>query len=52
MSFNASYIDSWIKVLKSDKKAIFKASGHARRAAEYLFEIRDVMRLYEQTVAA
>ncbi|MDA3979417.1 zincin-like metallopeptidase domain-containing protein [Gallibacterium sp. AGMB14963] len=52
MSFNASYIDSWIKVLKSDKKAIFKASGHARRATEYLFEIRDVMRLYEQTVAA
>lgn len=52
ISFNASYIDSWIKVLKSDKKAIFKASGHARRATEYLFEIRDVMRLYEQTVAA
>ncbi|MEH8093430.1 zincin-like metallopeptidase domain-containing protein [Gallibacterium anatis] len=48
ISNNASYIDSWIKVLKSDKKAIFRASGEARKAAEYLFEIRDTMRLYEQ----
>ncbi len=52
ITHNASYINSWIDVLKSDKKAIFRASGHARRAVEYLFEIRDVMRLYEQTIAA
>jgi antirestriction protein ArdC len=30
---HASYIDSWLKVLKNDKRAIFTASGHAQRAA-------------------
>jgi antirestriction protein ArdC len=33
---HASYIASWIKVLKSDKKAIFTASSQARQAMEYL----------------
>lgn len=33
---HASYIASWIKVLKGDKKAIFTASSAARKAAEYL----------------
>ena len=31
-----SYIASWLKVLKSDKKAIFTAAAAARRAAEFL----------------
>ncbi|MCP3463127.1 zincin-like metallopeptidase domain-containing protein [Bradyrhizobium sp. CCGUVB23] len=33
---HASYIASWIKVLKHDKRAIFTASSHAQRAADFL----------------
>jgi antirestriction protein ArdC len=33
---HASYIASWIKVLKNDKRAIFSASSHAQRAADFL----------------
>jgi antirestriction protein ArdC len=33
---HASYIASWIKVLKDDKRAIFSAASHAQRAADYL----------------
>lgn len=29
------YIDSWLDLLKADKRAIFRASGHARSASEY-----------------
>ena len=32
----ASYIASWIKVLKDDKRAIFTAASHAQRAADFL----------------
>ncbi|QOZ24129.1 ArdC family protein [Bradyrhizobium sp. CCBAU 51753] len=33
---HASYIGSWIKVLKNDKRAIFTAASHAQRAADLL----------------
>jgi len=33
---HASYIASWLKVLKGDKRAIFAAASHAQRAADYL----------------
>jgi antirestriction protein ArdC len=33
---HAAYIKSWIKVLKEDKRAIFKASALAAKAADYL----------------
>lgn len=33
---HASYIASWLKVLKSDKRAIFSAAAHAQRAVAYL----------------
>ena len=33
---HASYIESWLKVLKDDKRAIFTAAAHAQRAADYL----------------
>lgn len=33
---HAAYIDSWIKVLKSDKRAVFTAASHAQRAADFL----------------
>ncbi|EKQ2080632.1 DUF1738 domain-containing protein [Salmonella enterica] len=31
-----SYIDSWLQVLRSDKKALFRACSKAREATEYL----------------
>lgn len=33
---HASYIQSWLKVLKEDKRAIFSAAAHAQRAADFL----------------
>lgn len=33
---HASYIDSWLKVLKADKKAIFTAASAAAKAADFL----------------
>jgi antirestriction protein ArdC len=37
---HASYIASWIKVLKDDKRAIFTAASHAQRAADYLHSLQ------------
>jgi antirestriction protein ArdC len=33
---HAAYIDHWLKVLRSDKRAIFTAASHAQRAADFL----------------
>ena len=33
---HAAYIESWLKALKNDKRAVFTASSHAQRAADYL----------------
>lgn len=33
---HSSYIASWLKVLKDDKRAIFTAASHAQRAADFL----------------
>jgi antirestriction protein ArdC len=33
---HASYLASWLKVLKSDPRAIFTAASHAQRAADFL----------------
>ncbi|WP_338720747.1 zincin-like metallopeptidase domain-containing protein [Devosia sp. XK-2] len=33
---HAAYIQSWLKVLKEDKRAVFSAAAHAQRAADYL----------------
>jgi antirestriction protein ArdC len=30
------YIDSYLKVLKNDKKAIFKIASHAQKAVNFL----------------
>ncbi len=37
---HASYIESWIKVLKDDKRAIFTAAAHAQRAADFLHSLQ------------
>src|ERR1700730_12575227 len=33
---HAAYIASWLKVLKDDKRVIFTAASHAKKAADYL----------------
>ncbi|WP_319799750.1 zincin-like metallopeptidase domain-containing protein [Roseobacter weihaiensis] len=33
---HAAYIQSWLKVLKEDKRVIFSAAAHAQRAADFL----------------
>jgi antirestriction protein ArdC len=35
---HAAYIGSWLKVLKSDKRAIFTAASQAQKAATWLNE--------------
>jgi len=37
---HASYIASWLDVLKNDKRAIFTAAAHAQRAADYLHALQ------------
>lgn len=37
---HASYLASWLAVLKADKRAIFQAAGHAQKAAEYLHALQ------------
>ena len=35
---HAAYLDSWLQVLKQDKRAIFSAAAHAQRSTNYLVE--------------
>jgi antirestriction protein ArdC len=35
---HAAYIDSWLKVLKADKRAIFTAASKAQQAADFLIQ--------------
>jgi antirestriction protein ArdC len=37
---HASYLASWLEVLKADKRAIFTAAAHAQRAADFLNELQ------------
>lgn len=37
---HASYIDSWLQVLKDDKRFIFTAAAHAQRAADFLHALQ------------
>jgi antirestriction protein ArdC len=39
---HAAYIDSWLRILKGDRKAIFAAASAASKAAEYLKNIVDI----------
>jgi antirestriction protein ArdC len=41
-SDHAAYLESWLKVLKSDARAIFTAAAHAQRAADYLHGLQPV----------
>lgn len=37
---HASYLQSWLKVLSDDKRAIFQAAAHAQRAVSYLHDLQ------------
>jgi len=37
---HASYLASWLEVLKTDKRAIFTAAAHAQRAADFLTDLQ------------
>lgn len=37
---HASYVASWLKLLESDRRAIFQAAAHAQRAAAYLHDLQ------------
>ena len=36
LELNAAYLDNWVRVLRSDKRAIFKHAADAQRACDYL----------------
>ncbi|ETW11284.1 antirestriction protein, partial [Roseivivax marinus] len=40
---HAAYIQSWLKVLKDDKRAIFAAAAHAQRAADFLHGLQPLI---------
>lgn len=48
---HAAYIQSWLKVLKEDKRAIFSAAAHAQRAVEYLHGLQSSPDIGEGAVA-
>lgn len=40
---HAGYIQSWLKVLKNDKKAVFKAASYAQKAVDHLNEYQKML---------
>ncbi len=45
---HAAYIQSWLKVLKDDKRAIFSAAAYAQKAADYLHSFQPKAQTEEQ----
>ena len=41
---HASYIATWLTVLKNDNRAIFQAAAHAQRAVEFLHKLQPEQR--------
>ena len=42
---HAGYLQSWLKALKNDKRAIFTAATHAQAAADYLHGLQEVQQM-------
>jgi len=38
---HASYVNHWLKILKTDSRAIFQAASHAQRAVDYLHSLQE-----------
>jgi antirestriction protein ArdC len=47
---HAAYIESWLKVLRGDKKAVFTAASHAQKAADYCKRIDEPAESSEESV--
>jgi antirestriction protein ArdC len=45
---HASYIETWLRVLKNDKRAIFTAAAHAERAAAFLHGLQPKAEIAEE----
>ncbi|MBA2659356.1 MAG: hypothetical protein H0U72_07370 [Nitrosospira sp.] len=45
---HAGYIDSWLKVLKNDKRAIFTAANQASKAHRYIMDLVERNRSNQQ----
>lgn len=41
MDEHAAYINCWLKVLKGDKRAIFKAASYAQKATDFLLALQE-----------
>ncbi|MCB0651500.1 MAG: DUF1738 domain-containing protein [Saprospiraceae bacterium] len=39
---SAAYLEGWLKILKSDKKLIFKAAAKAQKAVDYILNVKRV----------
>lgn len=49
---HASYLASWLKVLKADKRAIFTAASRAQAACDHLFDLADKAAVYTKPAEA
>jgi antirestriction protein ArdC len=49
---HAAYMESWLRVLKNDKRAIFTAAAHAERAAAFLHDLQPGATQFESQEAA
>jgi antirestriction protein ArdC len=47
MPEHAAYLSAWLKILKTDKKAIFTAASHASRATDFLHTLQQSEHLAE-----
>ncbi|MDP2119558.1 MAG: zincin-like metallopeptidase domain-containing protein [Hoeflea sp.] len=45
---HASYLQSWLRVLSDDKRAIFQAAAHAQRAVAYLHDLQPKTEIAEE----
>lgn len=48
---HAAYIQSWLKVPRDDKRAIFTAAAHAQRTADYLHGLQPKVEDIEEVAA-
>ncbi|MFT4953647.1 MAG: antirestriction protein ArdC [Brevundimonas sp.] len=37
---HAAYVESWLRVLRDDKRFVFSAAAHAQRAVTFLHELQ------------
>ncbi|MFA8387890.1 MAG: ArdC family protein [Pelagibaca sp.] len=52
LEMNAAYLDNWLRVLRSDKTAIFKHAADAQRACDYLITRSEAGKAGGSTAAA